>query len=72
MERNAMQRLIDQAKSDPKFLHALVFNTESVLGQIDYLDRGSKAALVGASPEEKIARIFGMRPSSSASQDYAP
>ncbi len=72
MERSAMQRLVEQAKSDPKFFHALVFETKSVLKQIDYLDRGSKAALVAVSPEEKIARILGARPSTSTGQDYAP
>lgn len=72
MDRNALQKLIDQARNDPKFLHALVFDTESVLKQIDYLDRGAKATLVGSSPEEVIARMLGTRPVVETAREYAP
>ena len=72
MDRNALEKLVDQARKDPKFFHALVFDTESVLKQIDYLDRGTKATLVGNSPEEIIARICGARSVVEAAQDYAP
>lgn len=72
MDRNALQKLVDQARQDPKFFHALVFNTESVLKQIDYLDRGTKSALVEISPEKVIATICGARSLVEPAQEYAP
>ena len=72
MERHGLQKLVEQARNDPKFLHALVFDTESVLKQIDYLDRGTKAALVRISPEEKIAALTGARSAVETGQEYAP
>lgn len=72
MESNALQKLIDRARGDPQFLHALVFDTESVLKEIDYLDRGTKASLVAISPEEAIARIVGARSAVGTTQGYAP
>lgn len=72
MDRYALQKLVEQARNDPKFLHALVFDTESVLKQVDYLDRGAKAALVRITPEEAIAALTGTRAAVDAGQDYAP
>lgn len=71
MDRNSLKRLVEQAKSDPRFFHALVFDTESVLTQLDYLDRPTKAALVRISPEEAIATIAGAR-SIAVPDDDAP
>ncbi|MCK5507546.1 MAG: hypothetical protein KAI50_03380 [Desulfobacterales bacterium] len=59
MDAKALQRLVAQAKEEPKFFHALVFDTENVLSKLDYLDRETKAALVAISPEEVIATIGG-------------
>jgi hypothetical protein len=67
MDRNALHKLVEQARNDPKFLHALVFDTESVLKQI-----GTKAALVRISPEEAIAAIAGVRSIVEPAQEYAP
>lgn len=61
MDPKALQKLVEQAKNDPKFFHALVFDTESVLKQLDYLDRESKAAMVAISPEQILAAIGGER-----------
>lgn len=72
MERYELQKLIEQARKDPKFLHALVFDAESVLKQIDYLDRGAKAGLVRITPEEKIAALTGSRAAVDMGQEYAP
>jgi hypothetical protein len=72
MNRDILQKLVEQAKNDPKFLHTLVFDPESALQQVDYLDRKTKAALVGTSPEEIIGTIIGVRPSVESPQDYAP
>ena len=72
MDRKSLKSLVDHAKKDPKFLHALVFDPESVLKQVDYLDRGTRAKLVGNSPEEVIASICGARSLVETAQDYAP
>jgi hypothetical protein len=72
MERNALQKLVDQARKDPQFLHSLVFETETVLSQVDYLDRATKAALVRISPEEAIESLAGSRVAAEAAEEYAP
>jgi hypothetical protein len=79
MDSEALQRLVEQARNDPAFLHALVFKTESVLKDVDYLDRKSRAALVAVTPEEAIARLAGSgssgvdgRRDTVVATDYAP
>jgi hypothetical protein len=72
MDRKLVQKLVEQAKKDPKFLHALVFEPESVLKQVDYLDRSARAWLVGNSPEDAMAALFGARLGTDLSSDYAP
>lgn len=72
MDRKTLQKLVDQAQKDPKFLHALVFDPESVLKQLDYLDRPTRAKLVGNSPEEIVAGICGARAVVESEKDYAP
>lgn len=72
MDRKVVQKLVEQAKKDPKFLHALVFEPETVLRQVDYLDRSARSRLVGNSPEDAMAAIFGARLGNDASTDYAP
>lgn len=72
MDRKVLQRLVDQAKSDPKFLHALVFDPESVLKQLDYLDRNARAKLVGNDPIEVLAGILGSRGGANSTHDNAP
>ena len=72
MDRNQLKKLVEQAKRDPKFLHALVFDAESVLKDIDYLDRATRGKLVANSPEAVLAAICGERSVVEASQEYAP
>lgn len=72
MDRKVVQKLVEQARKDPKFLHSLVFEPESVLKQVDYIDRSARAKLVGNSPEDAMAAIFGVRLGTDAASDYAP
>jgi hypothetical protein len=72
MDPEALQKLLAQAREDPKFLHALVFDPESVLSQVDYLDRRTKSRLVGNDPEEVFATIVGARSAAAFPPDYAP
>lgn len=59
MDTKALQRLVDQARKDPKFFHALVFDPESVLKEVNYLDRNDKAVLIGINPGDVIGSIVG-------------
>jgi hypothetical protein len=75
VDTDTVQKLVEQAKKDPKFLHALVFDPESVMPRLDYLDRGAKSALLGSSPESVITALIGQRSgggSGGSSQDNAP
>lgn len=62
MDPKAFQKLVEQAKADPKFFHALVFDTEKVLPSLDFLDQDTKAALVANRPEDVIGRLVSGPP----------
>lgn len=59
MRNEALEKLIEQAKADPQFFHALVFNPEQVLSKVDYLDREAKGAIIGLPPERLITILVG-------------
>jgi hypothetical protein len=59
MDSDAVNELVERARSDPEFFHALVFKTEEVLSSLENLDRRSKANLVAISPEDFIGRLIG-------------
>ena len=40
-----IKRLVEQARSDPRFFHELVFNTDKAIAKATYLDEKSKATL---------------------------
>lgn len=52
--------LMEKAKSDPKFFHALVFSPEKVLDELQQLDRRARGKIVGAEIEEIVAKIIGV------------
>lgn len=52
--------LMEKAKSDPGFFHALVFTPEKVLDELQQLDRRTKGRIVGAEIEEILARVVGV------------
>jgi hypothetical protein len=57
---DVVERLIAQAKDDPKFFRELVFEPESTLSGLDYLSRPEKAALLAINPERLIAGLIGV------------
>ena len=61
MASGPLSRLIEQAREDPQFFHELVFNTENVLANLDYLDRTARGNLLAASPEEVVSGLVGGR-----------
>ena len=52
-----MAELIHKAKEDPEFFHSLVWDTEKVLGSIDFLSREEKAAIMRTSPEDLVVGL---------------
>lgn len=59
MGTEAMKQLVAQAREDPAFFHALIFNPETVLAKLDYLSRAAKASLVAIRPEQIISILTG-------------
>lgn len=59
-KRQALQQLVEQAREDPKFFHALVFDPESALGSADYLDRREKGMIISLAPEDVVAGLAGL------------
>lgn len=59
MDSESRKRLVERARQDPQFFHDLVFNAESVLEKLDFLDRSEKASLIGSDPDAFIARLIG-------------
>jgi hypothetical protein len=57
MADNGIRKLIEEARKNPEFLHDLVFDTEKVLTQIDYLSRVEKAAILAVDPDRFVAGL---------------
>lgn len=51
--------IVEKAKNDPKFFHALVFDPESVLKDLKDVDRGVKASIIGQNPDDILRIITG-------------
>lgn len=58
--KKALDQLVARAKKDPKFFHALVFDAEKTIADLDFLDRRSKASLVALDPQDVIAGLAGL------------
>lgn len=54
--QDAIKKLMDRAKADPKFFHALVFEPDKVAAEIE--DRQIKAAIFGIDPERLLGSAF--------------
>jgi hypothetical protein len=59
-KEEALNQLIERARKDPQFFHALVFSPEKVLGELDFLDRRERGAIVAIRPEDVIAGLAGL------------
>lgn len=59
-KKEILERLVEQARKDPAFFHALVFEPEKVLTKIDYADRYVKGSIVAIRPEDVIAGLAGL------------
>jgi hypothetical protein len=59
MERETLERLVEEARNDPELFHALVFNPEETISKLDYINRREKAMIVALNPEDIIAGMVG-------------
>lgn len=55
MDTETINRLVKQARNDPEFFHALVFDPEKVFSQVDYLNHNAKSLLQTIKPEYLIS-----------------
>jgi hypothetical protein len=54
---DGLERVVEQARKDPEFFHQLVWKTEEIVADLDYLSRREKSALLGVDPEDLIAGL---------------
>lgn len=60
MDKGKFDQLVELAKNDPAFFHALVFDPEKTMEKTGFLDRSTKGAIVGKDPAEIVAKIAGI------------
>jgi hypothetical protein len=60
MDPKVFSKLVEKAKADPAFFHALIFTPEKILGDVQELDRSAKGALMGQNPAALVARAVGI------------
>ena len=58
MDAEQLKHLVDRARKDPAFFHALVFDPEKAINDIPEVDRRIKASLLGINPEKVIGRLI--------------
>lgn len=59
MDMKTLQRILQQAREDASFFHALVFEPERVLPQLGFLDDHAKEKIGNINPGSLIAMIVG-------------
>jgi len=58
MESDPIKQLIERAKADPEFFHALVFDPDKAIGQMASLDRTTKGTIMQLDPERLISTVL--------------
>lgn len=66
MDREALKKLIEQARRDPEFLHSLVFEPQKAVDKADFLDRSSRSRLLRTRPDQVFARFAADDPADNA------
>ena len=59
IKAEVLGKIVEQARQDPEFFHALVFEPERAFDRIEGIERQTKATLLGLSPEAFIGRVLG-------------
>jgi hypothetical protein len=58
MDMEALKRVVERARKDAAFFHALVFDPERVLAKLPGMERRTKARLLALDPEQLIGRLL--------------
>jgi hypothetical protein len=58
-DTSGINRLVQEARDDPQFFHDLIYNTERVIGRLDYLSRQEKAGILAIDPDSLVVGIAG-------------
>jgi hypothetical protein len=56
-QNDGVQRLVKQAKDDPKFFHDLIWKTEETLVSLTFLSRAEKSAILAIKPEDLVVGL---------------
>jgi hypothetical protein len=65
VEGEGLDCLIERARSDPEFFHALVFHPNKIANELSRYRRAAAAAAFGINPNEILARVaYGTRAAS--------
>jgi hypothetical protein len=59
-KKEALERLVAEVRKDPNLFHAIVFNPDSVINKLDFLDRREKGQIVSMKPEDLVAGLIGV------------
>jgi hypothetical protein len=54
-----LQELVRRTRSNPELFHRLVYEPETVLGEIGFLSEEAKRQIMGLSPAELTAKLLG-------------
>jgi len=58
MDIEELKRVVERARGDAAFFHALVFDPERVLANLPEMDRRTKARLLALNPEQLIGSLL--------------
>lgn len=58
-QNEVLASIVEKAKNDPKFFHALVFDPETALKDLKDVDRHIKASIIGQDPQDILRIITG-------------
>ena len=57
----ALEQIIERAKTDPAFFHNLVFDPERAISDQPGLDRATRSRLIGIDPDELVSGLLGIQ-----------
>lgn len=57
---DALDQIIERARTDPAFFHSLVFDPERAVSDQPGLDRVTRGRLIGIDPDEFVGSLLGI------------
>jgi len=55
MDNETLKQIVEKAKADPQFFHALIFEPDKALNQLSGVDRAAKGKLLATDPERLLS-----------------